>query len=79
MFAMAIIPPVENAVLVDPMTVAVRYAIKGMTAALVQAIMNTPTYLPPTPETVARRIYPIATKINAPMICYPNQLRILVV
>lgn len=43
LLARAMRPPVAIAVEVAPVTVAVRNAMKGMTAQLVQAIINTPT------------------------------------
>lgn len=45
-FENAIVTPVARAVAVEPDTVAVRCAKKGMTAALVHAIMKTATYRP---------------------------------
>lgn len=48
-------PPVAMAVAVAPVTVAVRKARKGITAALVQAIMKTPAYRTPQLVTEARR------------------------
>lgn len=64
--ARAISPPVAIAVAVAPVTVAVRKARKGMTAALVEAMKKTPKYRTPQFVTAARSTYLESGTCSAP-------------